>query len=100
MIATKLAIIQIKSYAADRASNMELLMLASDFKVNSRLKILKGISVEFMEYLDIEAWRKKGHLVYMEIVMLYLLLAPNCMILSISLMDSMVVLQRPLTKEY
>ena len=35
--------LQAKSYAAGRANNTELLMLVSDFKVNSRLKILKGI---------------------------------------------------------
>ena len=32
-----------KSYAAGRANNTELLMLVLDFKVNFRLKILKGI---------------------------------------------------------
>ena len=37
------------TYAAGRESMIELLVLVSDFMVNSRLKILKGISVEFIE---------------------------------------------------
>ena len=39
----KFKLLLAKSYAAGRANNTELLMLVSDVKVNSRLKILKGI---------------------------------------------------------
>ena len=39
------------TYAASR-EKIELLMLVLDFMVNSRLKILKGISVESMECLN------------------------------------------------
>ena len=39
-------------FAADRVSNLELLMLVLDFKVDYRLKILKGIFVECMECLN------------------------------------------------
>ena len=37
---------------------MELLMLVSDFMVNSRLKILNGICMEFMECLNKDAKKK------------------------------------------
>ena len=40
------------TYAASRDSYIELLILVSDFMVNIRLKILKGISVESMECLN------------------------------------------------
>ena len=32
--------------------------------VNSRLKILYGISTEFMECLNNDVWKKKGHFLY------------------------------------
>ena len=54
MATTKLTILA-KTYDASRESKMELLMLLSDFMVNSTLKILKGISVESMEYLNEDA---------------------------------------------
>ena len=41
-----------KLYAAGRESKIELLMLVSDFEVNSTLEILKAISVESMECLN------------------------------------------------
>ena len=44
-----------QNYAAGRASNIKLLMLVLEFKVNYRLKILKGISVECMECLNEDA---------------------------------------------
>ena len=40
---------QAKTCATGTANNIELLMLALDFVVDSRLKILNGISVESME---------------------------------------------------
>ena len=46
-------------YAANRASDIQLLMLILDFMVNSMLKILKSISVECIECLDEDA-KKKG----------------------------------------
>ena len=45
----------IKTYAAGKASNIELLMLVLDFKVDYRLKILKSISVECTERLNEDA---------------------------------------------
>ena len=43
-----------KTYAASRESNIELLIIVSDFMVNSWLKIyiLYGISIEFIECLN------------------------------------------------
>ena len=41
-----------RTCAAGRVNNIELLMLVLDFVVNSRLKILNSISVEFMECLN------------------------------------------------
>ena len=41
--------------AAGRTNNIELLMLALDLVVDSRLKILNGISVESMECLNKDA---------------------------------------------
>ena len=41
-----------ETYAAGRANSIELLMLVLDFVVNSRLKILNGVSVEAMECLN------------------------------------------------
>ena len=38
-------------------------MLVSDFLVNSRLKILNGICMEFMEYLNKDA-KKKEHFLH------------------------------------
>ena len=43
---------KVNTYAAGRASNIELLMLLLDFKVDYRLKILKSISIEYLEYLN------------------------------------------------
>ena len=37
---------------------IKLLMLVSDFMVNSRRKIHNGISMEFMEYLNEDAKKK------------------------------------------
>ena len=49
---------QAKTYAESRESKIELLMLISDFMVNSKLKILKGISVEFIECLNEDRGKK------------------------------------------
>ena len=49
LAATKLTVIISPSYVAGRTNNKELLRLVSHFKVNSRLKTPKGISVESME---------------------------------------------------
>ena len=51
MAATKLSVLA-KTYVTSRESNVELLMLVSDFMVNCMLKILKGVSVECMEYFN------------------------------------------------
>ena len=51
---TKLAILS-QNYAAGRASNIKLLMLVLEFKVDYRLKILKSISMECMECLNEDA---------------------------------------------
>ena len=48
-----------KIYAASRESKIELLILVSDFTVNSRLKILYGISMEFMECLNEDEYKEK-----------------------------------------
>ena len=45
-------LLQGKTNAASRESKIELLMLVSDFMVNSTLKILNGVSVESMECLN------------------------------------------------
>ena len=73
----------VKSYAAGRANNTKLLMLVSDFKVNSRLKILKGIfsGIHGMPLTSMR--RKKDYtLPYNRVVMRFSLLAPNCLISS------------------
>ena len=44
---------------ARRKGNIELLILVSDFMVNSILKILKGISVECMEILNKDMKKKQ-----------------------------------------
>ena len=41
-----------QTYTASRENKIELVMLVSDFMVNSRLKILNGNSMEFMECLN------------------------------------------------
>ena len=46
---------QAKANATSRESKIELLILVSDFMVNHRLKILNGISMEFMECLNEDA---------------------------------------------
>ena len=51
----KLSYFLSQTYAASRESKIELLMLVSDFMVNSMLKILKGVFVEFMECLNTNA---------------------------------------------
>ena len=58
-----------KTYAASRESNIELLIIVSDFMANSRLKILYGISMEFIECLNTRMHRKKkkkGHFLYIK----------------------------------
>ena len=54
--------LEAKSYAAGRASNADLLLLVSDFKVNSRLKILKGIFSRIHGIPSIRMHRKKDTL--------------------------------------
>ena len=71
-----------KSYAAGRANNTELLMLVSDFKVNSRLKILKGIFSGIHGMPLTRMRRKKDTLPYNRVVTQFSLLAPNCLISS------------------
>ena len=44
-----------KTCAAGRADNIELLMLVLDFVMNSRLKILDGVSVESLKCLNKDA---------------------------------------------
>ena len=41
-----------KTFAADRASNLKLLMVVLDFKMDYRLKMLKSIYVECMQCLN------------------------------------------------
>ena len=52
--ATKLAILS-QNYTASRESNIELLMLVSDFMVNSTLKNTESYFVECMECLNEDA---------------------------------------------
>ena len=68
MAASKLAILiqNLHSYPASRESNIELLILVSDFMGNSMLKILKGTSMKCMECLD-EDKKKKGQILYDQI---------------------------------
>ena len=58
---TKLTILSqnLCSYAVSRESIIELLMLVSDFMVNYKLKLLKGISVECMECLNENAQKEE-----------------------------------------
>ena len=51
MAATKSTVLG-KTCSAGGASKLELLMRVSDILVISRLKILKGISMEFMEHTN------------------------------------------------
>ena len=51
MAATKLTILSY-NYAVGRASKIELLMLVLDFKVDYRLKTVKGIPEECMDCLN------------------------------------------------
>ena len=95
MAATKLPFTA-KTYAASRESNIELLIPASDFMVNSTLKILKGISVECTELLNEDAYKKKEEKnmtlsVHVQVGMIKLLSVPNCLILRTSIMDSVVI---------
>ena len=62
MAITKLIILA-KTYGASREDKTELLILVSDLMVNSRLKILNGISMDFIECLNKTA-KKKGHFLY------------------------------------
>ena len=67
--------------------------LVSDFMVNSGLKILYGISMEFMECLNKDAYKEKEKRtlpVHQGRVVL-ILPAPTCLILSMSFMDSMMI---------
>ena len=80
-----------KTYAASRERNIELLIIVSDFMVNSMLKILKDISMECMECLNGDAKKKrkkKGQILYIvgrdDPV-------PNCLILRTSLRDSVLI---------
>ena len=51
--------LQAKTYAAGRASNIKLLRLVLDFKMDYTLKILKGTSVEHMEFLNMDSYKKE-----------------------------------------
>ena len=73
-------------------------MLVLDFKVDYRLKILKGISVEHMECLNEDLWKKekaeKKNMmlsVHPHLGMLKSLFAPKCLTSSRSFMDSEVI---------
>ena len=47
-----------KTYATGRASDIEILMLVLEFKVDCRMKTFKGIAVECMECLNKDLQRK------------------------------------------
>ena len=67
----------------------ELLMLVSYLMVNCTLKILKGISVECMECLNKDAKKKKKEKsCTLRVGMIKSLPVPDCLILCMSLMDS------------
>ena len=65
--------------------------------VNSTLKILKGISVECMEFPNDDAYKKKEEeknmtlSVHVQVGMIKLLSVPNCLILRTSIMDSVLI---------
>ena len=70
--------------------DIELLMLVSNFMVNYTLKILKSISVECMECLKVDVKKKNTDPVHLGVGINKSLPVPNCLILHISLMDSVV----------
>ena len=51
-------------YAVSRVSNIELLILVSDFIVNYTLKTFKYISVQCMECLNEDMKKKKGWILH------------------------------------
>ena len=70
------------TYAVGRASNIELLMLVSDFIVKPKLKTLKGISTEYMEYLNENVKKEKtGQILYIRAGMIKLLPVLNHLII-------------------
>ena len=92
MAASKLAILiqNLRSYPASRESNIELLILVSDFMGKSMLKMLKGISMKCMECFN-EGKKKKDRSYISWVVMIKSLPVPNYLILCTSLMDSMLI---------
>ena len=72
---------------------MELLILVSDFMVNSMLKNTQGIPVECMKCLNKNAKKKKKKNRYCtsRVEMIKLLPVLNCSILCMSLVDVMLI---------
>ena len=70
-------------------------MLVSEVMVISRVKILNGIIMEFMECPNEDTKKKKkGHFLYIGdwgVGPFKFILVPTCLILSTSFMDSMVI---------
>ena len=73
---------------------MELLILVSDFMVNYTLKILKGISMKYMECLNEDAKEKikiKDRSCTSWVGTIKSLLVPDCLILHTSLINSILI---------
>ena len=66
-------------------------MLGLDFMVKSRLKLLKGISVECIKCPNKDAKKKMDRSCTLGVGMIKSLLVLNCLILSMSFMDSVVI---------
>ena len=71
--------------------NTELLMLVSNVIVICGLKILNGISMEFMDYLNKDAKKKMDIFCVSGVGLFSMLPVPTCLILNTSFMDSMMI---------